>query len=442
MPVETTKVRIVVPTLHLGQVAAYDSFTRFTALRCGRRFGKTELLGILACDAACKGYPVGYFAPDYKRLSAFYRWCEHALAEVKIRSSQMAGIIRVHAQGGGEGEIEFWTLNDPQAGRSRKYKMALIDEAAFAGPDMMEIWRASIKPTLLDYTGTAVVASNTNGIDSEQFFWQICNEKRHRFGPVCEDGTFGFHATSFDNPYMPREELEDLRRNEHPLVFKQEYLAEFVDWSGVAFFSLDKLLVGGRPVGPPRHSAAVFATIDTATKTGRDCDGTAVIYWAIEHLGLDYKLVLLDWDITQIEGALLETWLPTIHQNLESLAKECSARGGSLGSFIEDKSSGMVLIQQAKRRGLPVTAIESKLTSVGKDERAISVSGYHYRGMVKISQHAYDKVIQYKGTSRNHLRAQVTGFRIGDKDGAKRADDLLDCYTYGLAIGLGDSGGF
>jgi hypothetical protein len=36
----------------------------------------------------------------------------------------------------------------------------------------------------------------------------------------------------------------------------------------------------------------------------------------------------------------------------------------------------MILLQQALRRGMPAQPIDSKLTAVGKDERAMSVSGY------------------------------------------------------------------
>jgi len=115
---------------------------------------------------------------------------------------------------------------------------------------------------------------------------------------------------------------------------------------------------------------------------------------------------------------------------------------GSAGAFIEDKASGMILIQQAHRRGWAANAIDSKLTSVGKDERAISVSGYVYRGMVKLCQTAHDRLVTYKGASRNHLLSQIAGFRPGDKEAYKRADDLLDCFCYAVAIGLGDSKGF
>jgi hypothetical protein len=78
----------------------------------------------------------------------------------------------------------------------------------------------------------------------------------------------------------------------------------------------------------------------------------------------------------------------------------------------------------------------------GKDERAISVSGYVYREMVKLARPAYDKVTMYKGVSKNHLVSQVVGFRIGDKEAAKRADDLLDCFVYGVALSLGNAEGF
>jgi hypothetical protein len=77
--------------------------------------------------------------------------------------------------------------------------------------------------------------------------------------------------------------------------------------------------------------------------------------------------------------------------------------------------------------------------SIGKDERALSVSSYHYQGLAKISELAHNKIIVYKGTSRNHLEAQVSGFRIGDKEAARRADDLLDSYVHGLALTFGDS---
>jgi hypothetical protein len=191
------------------------------------------------------------------------------------------------------------------------------------------------------------------------------------------------------------------------------------------------------PASPPENCDSVFATVDTAVKTGSKNDGTAVIYWArSKHYG--HPLVMLGWDIIQIQGDLLEVWLNGVFENLEYWSRRTSARSGSLGAFIEDKATGMVLIMAAQRRGLPAQAIDSVLTSIGKDERAVSVSGYHYRGEVKMTHEAYDKVSVYKGKSANQVIDQVCGFRVGVKN---QADDLTDAYCYGLAIGLGDSDG-
>jgi hypothetical protein len=149
----------------------------------------------------------------------------------------------------------------------------------------------------------------------------------------------------------------------------------------------------------------------------------------------------LDWDIAQIEGALLETWLPMVFERLEELSRLCRASNGSVGVWIEDKNSGTILLQQAIRRQWPATAIDSKLTAMGKDERALSVSGYVYRGSVKYTDHAFNKTTVHKRKSRNHLSDQIESFRIGDKDN-KREDDLLDTFCYGIAIALGNNDGF
>ena len=79
--------------------------------------------------------------------------------------------------------------------------------------------------------------------------------------------------------------------------------------------------------------------------------------------------------------------------------------------------------------------------SSSKDERALNVSGYHYRGLCKISGTAYIKVMTYNRSTRNHLIEQVQSFRMADKDASKRENDALDCYLYGLAISLGNEKG-
>jgi hypothetical protein len=258
-----------------------------------------------------------------------------------------------------------------------------------------------------------------------------------------------------DNPLLPKRTREesheawlerrekfhtDLLKDNDPLVYAQEYLAEFVDWSGVAFFSREKLLVENEPLPYPARCDIVFAVIDTASKTGTDNDATAVTFFAFDSIG-NSRLLILDWNIVQIEGAILETWLPGVFESLEEFARLCHARRGSAGAFIEDKSSGTILLQQALRRQMPALAIDSKLTAMGKDERAISVSGYVHRELVKYTDRAFHKTVIYKRHSRNHLLDQIESFRVGDR-GSDREDDLLDTFCYGIALALGNSEGF
>lgn len=203
-------------------------------------------------------------------------------------------------------------------------------------------------------------------------------------------------------------------------------------------FDMENLLVDGEPVSYPKYCDTVFAVIDTATKDGAKHDSTSVTYFAYsKHVGI--PLTILDYDMVQIEGAILVDWLPSVIERCEEFVKICNARLGSAGAFIEDRASGAVVIQQGIRNNLPVRAIESPLTMLGKSERAINVSPYVCRGMVKFSEYAYNKRIVYKGRERNQLLFQLMNFRVGFDN---RSDDLLDTFCYGVSLALGDSEGF
>jgi hypothetical protein len=446
-------IRISIGRLHEGQRAAFNALLphRFMALRCGRRFGKTELAKSWIKQGLMQGEPCAWFAPQHMQSLEVYYELSNDLGALVESGSRADGVLRLKTGG----RLDLWTLENPSAGRSRGYRRVVIDEAAFAkngdgskAGSMTEIWERSIRPTLYDWGGRALVCSNSAGKNPDNFFYQICTDPKFGFGQ--------YHATTLDNPVLPKPQvgespetwferraqyLAELKRDNDPLVYAQEYLAEFVDWSGVAFFSTEKLLNQSQPVPHPATCDAVFAIIDTASKTGTEHDATAVTYFAIIGTGLDRRLLILDWDIIQIEGAILETWLPSVFGQLEALARVCRARQGSIGAFIEDKNSGTILLQQALRRNMKAWAIDSKLTAMGKDERAISVSGYVHRGQVKYTDQAYTKTSIYKRRSANHLIDQVESFRIGDKD-SDREDDLLDTFCYGIAMSLGNAEGF
>jgi hypothetical protein len=418
-------VTVTLPTLHAGQVQAFEQRARFFALRCGRRFGKTMLGETFVTDGATRGQNMGVFAPDYKILTETYNEIIDILMPIRRASSKTEGVIRTTTGG----RVDFWTLENERAGRSRKYHGVFIDEAAFTKPNMTKVWETAIKPSLLDYRGWAMVASTPNGINPDNFFYRVCTDPKYGFKE--------FHAPTRLNPFLPVDELEKLKAANHPLVYQQEYEAEFVDWSGVQFFSQDDLLEDGQPVEYPSRCDSVFAILDTANKTGNEHDGTAVSYWGYTRHGR--KLVCLDWDMVQIEGAFLEVWLPQVFARLEELSRQVKATYGSVGVHIEDKQSGTVLLQKGRAEGWPVHAIDGALTAAGKDGRAINASGFVFQKLVKISRHAFEKTIVFKGTSRNYFLSQVLGFRLAQKD---QGDDLLDTFTYAISLALGNQEGF
>ncbi|MDN7445904.1 hypothetical protein FEP95_04771 [Burkholderia multivorans] len=415
--------------LHAKQAEIGRAFneSRRVVIRCGRRFGKTTLLERCASKWSYNGLKVGWFGPTYKLNLPTYKRILRTVQPVVYSKSKIDQVIELNSGGC----IEFWTLQDEDAGRSRFYDRVIIDEGSLVPKGLRSIWEQAIAPTLLDRKGHAIMAGTPKGIDPENFFYEACTDKTL--------GWREFHAPTASNPMLDPEAVARLKDEYPALVYQQEYLADFVDWNGAAFFSEESLLVDGEPVDYPTRCDQVFAVVDTALKDGLEHDGTAVTYFA-RNIITGTPLTILDWDVLQIEGALLESWLPTVAQRCEELAAQVGARQGSLGGWIEDKASGIVLLQQAKRRSLPFHPIEEKLVDLGKEGRALSVSGYVHRGEVKISRYAHDKVTNYKGQTRNHLISQVCGFRLGTK--TPHHQDLLDTFCYGVAIALGDSDGY
>ena len=211
-----------------------------------------------------------------------------------------------------------------------------------------------------------------------------------------------------------------------------------------AFFLEASLLENSKPVQYPPFCDAVFSIVDSASKTNNEHDGTAVVWCAYTKNGGPNgpvpKLVILDWDYHQIQGASLELWLPTVFTRGEELARLCKARLGSKGALIEDKDSGVILLQQAKNKRWPATPINSKLTALGKKGRAFNASPYVAAGDVKISEHAYRKVVTYKGSTKNHLMSQILYFTMESKD--NDPVDLLDATTYAISLACGNLEGF
>jgi len=214
---------VTLPRPHPGQAKILREKQRFNVVDCGRRWGKTVLGVNAAAPPGIDGAPVGWFAPSYKYLYGPWVDLNRILKPIISRTNKSEWRIELITGG----VIEFWSLQDEDAGRSRKYKRVVIDEAAKV-KNLGKCWTQAIRPTLSDYRGDAYFLSTPKGKD---YFWELFTKGEDRLEP---DWACWKMPTS-SNPYIHPDEIEDLRRSLPERVFTQEILAEFHDDGGGVF---------------------------------------------------------------------------------------------------------------------------------------------------------------------------------------------------------------
>ena len=208
------KVRVpsIESVLHPSQRSVLRSLARFSVLEIGRRWGKTTFGQQMAMEAAINGRKVGWFAPSYKYLADPVRAFERSLKPLLLRHDRVEK--RMEFRTGGS--IDFWSLEDPDAGRSRFYDWLIVDEAGFA-PHLLDWWRNAARATLADRKGRALFLGTPKG--TADF---------HRLYLEAEGDTSGewkaFRLASADNPHIDPEEIEAAKRLLPPEVFAQEFL--------------------------------------------------------------------------------------------------------------------------------------------------------------------------------------------------------------------------
>jgi hypothetical protein len=409
--------------LHAGQIEALRVIqaNRFAALRAGRRFGKTSLAAALAADTAMLGGTAGLFAPIYKLAAPLFDILARALAPLLATSNRSIGELRLEGGGG----VDIWNLeHSAWAGRGRSYNRVVIDEAAFAGPHLITAWSAQIRPTMADVQGSAIVASTPAGLAEDNFFWRVCHELSYGFTQ--------FVAPTLRNPFIPPAEIEALRAQHNPLVFAQEFEAQFVNLAGVGLFDVAAMLNKGEPWEPPQIFDTVFATIDSGVRGGQEHDASAVVYCGLNVMMVPLGLYVLDWEATELGAGDLELWFAGVGQRLRGYGTK--TRMGSEGVHVERAGLGEMLLAKADALGVDAREIPSEIVARGKDLRALAAERYINGGLVRLTPAAANRISKLKGIQRNHLLAQIAGFHIADKDAWKRSDDLVDALVYAVLV--------
>ncbi len=207
--------KIIIPDieLHSGQRAIIDNPARFKVISAGRRFGKTlaatEWLA-LSPGGAIYGATVGFFAPNFRTMVEVWSSMEKTLAPIIKKANRTE--MRMELVTGGT--IEFWSLENKDSGRGRKYHRIIVDEAAHSR-NLKEAWERSISPTLADYKGHAWFISTPNGIN---YFHEL-----YLKGLVGENGWYSWKMPTTVNPHIDPEEIQRAADDLPALVFSQEF---------------------------------------------------------------------------------------------------------------------------------------------------------------------------------------------------------------------------
>lgn len=252
---------VTLPQLHSNQVKIKQEADRFNAVDCGRRWGKTVLAIDLISETSINGYPAGYFAPTYKLLEGTFKDTIKALNPIVSRKHDNQFIELVTG-----GVIDFWSLDNKYAGRSRKYKRVIVDEAAFV-KDLAEVWNNSIRPSLTDMIGDGWMMSTPRG--KNDFY------KFYHKGQSGEERWKSWQMPTHTNPYINKQELEDAKRDLPEAAYNQEYLALFSDNAanpfGIEHINRAIAPLSGRP--PILFGVDLAKSVDWTVVVGLDQDG-------------------------------------------------------------------------------------------------------------------------------------------------------------------------
>lgn len=298
-------------------------------MACGRRFGKTELGKILLTELALRGGRCWWLAPTYATASQVWRELKQVFVTVpgvQINSAER----RIDLPEGGV--VAIRSTHQPDLLRGMGLDFAVLDEAAFMPP---EIWPQIVRPMLLERHGGALFLSTPRGLN---WFWDL-----YRIGLDPEEPQWAsFHFTSYDNPLIPASEIDSIRSSTPERVFKEEYLAQFLNDGGQVFRGVREA-VDATPLPIPQRGRRYVAGVDW----GREHDYTCIAIIDAD----EGRLVAFDrfrqigWELQRARlKTLCEHWQPTV-------------------IWAEANSIGSVNIEALQADGLPVRPFQTTHTS-------------------------------------------------------------------------------
>lgn len=274
-------------------------------------------------DPRVLGYPVGWFSPTYKMLIEVWREAVRIFAPITSRRSAQEHRIEFITNG----VLEFWSLDNPDAARGRKYRRILVDEAAMI-PGLIDTWQMVLRPTLVDYAGDAWFFSTPKGRNG---FWQMFAWGQDADMPEWAS----WQMPTMTNPKINGSEIEAMRQTLPERVFQQEVLAEFLEGEGSVFRNIAACL----------HAPETTRQQHSGHRIIAGCD------WAKQHDFTCFSVGCLDCRVEVARDRFNKIDYAFQRQRLQELCNTWRPRS----ILTELNSIGEPIFEELQRSGLPVT---------------------------------------------------------------------------------------
>jgi len=179
--------------------------------------------------------------------------------------------------------IDFRSSDNPQNIEGFGYDLAFLNEAGIILRDEY-LWHNAIQPMLMEYQAETIIGGNPKG---RGLFYDLYLKG---LNPDNTDYK-SFHVTTYDNPYLPKEEVDRMVMDMPERVAKQEIFGQFLEDEGSVFKNVKQVMVAMPE--KPMHTKRYIMGVDLAKVQ----DYTVVVIYDAEshHQVYQARFKDLDW---------------------------------------------------------------------------------------------------------------------------------------------------
>lgn len=228
-----------------------NSEAKFITLVTGRQWGKT-LLGInliLKWALTTNNSTLMWVAPVYSVSKKVLEEITNAVGGTPVVKSINKSDMEIRFINGSKILFRSGEREDNLRGNTLDY--LVVDEAAFIKDT---VWNQVLKQTVMVKGKRVFFISTPKG---KNFLYSL-----HMKGLEGDEKTYlSLNGTSYDTPYISKDELEEAKQNLPEAVYRQEILAEFIDDGGEVFRNLEDYCVLNR-WSEPESGKKYYAGLD------------------------------------------------------------------------------------------------------------------------------------------------------------------------------------